>query len=500
MDESWRMRMGMPSLPRRRSTEDASSKQFIFSRSGGGGGGEEAETLDPEDFTDVFGGPPRSVLMRKFSGDFFKNNGEFYGEVFRPPEFVTPADKDGRSLPAFRIPARGGGGGGGGFYGDIFGSEDDLDRKSRDRSRPNSKAKSKSKSNSSSVLSSEDLSPLHRPVIGDDVALSSFVSKLRPINIPSRWNSSIMPKEYSKKQGKPTFPSNSSSYTEQEFMENEYHENFRSFYNGFPKRVSSPETISLEPSSYQSVKVSVDDLELMNSPASVVSSLHQDREAESGFQDHVLPKEEEGQEEDEVMSSYVIEINFDHREGTSEAISIDEAVAWAKEKFQTHSEKDLSMRPHDNEQNVEREGSTNASELSNQPIDEHGMIQSTKEEEQRNWTVEEEKLQPEKDVEVELLDECIRVWSAGKETNIKLLLSELHQVLWPNSGWYAIPITSLTESTLVKKAYQKARLCLHPDKLQQRGATIRQKYIAEKAFSILQDAWAAYVSQDIFLD
>lgn len=29
---------------------------------------------------------------------------------------------------------------------------------------------------------------------------------------------------------------------------------------------------------------------------------------------------------------------------------------------------------------------------------------------------------------MELLDECIRVWSAGKETNIKLLLSELHQV------------------------------------------------------------------------
>lgn len=190
-------------------------------------------------------------------------------------------------------------------------------------------------------------------------------------------------------------------------MENEYRENFRSFYNELPKRVSSPEAISLEPSSYRSVKVSVDDLELMNSPASVVSSLHQDREAESGFQDHVLPKEEVEQEEDEdeVMSSYVIEINFDHREGTSEAVSIDEAIAWAKEKFQTHSEKDLSMRPHDHEQNVEREGNvlilfdiyseskkkknnkifipydtgtTNASELSDQPIDEHGMIRSTK--------------------------------------------------------------------------------------------------------------------------
>lgn len=31
-------------------------------------------------------------------------------------------------------------------------------------------------------------------------------------------------------------------------------------------------------------------------------------------------------------------------------------------------------------------------------------------------------------MEVELLDECIRLWSAGKETNIKILLSKLHHV------------------------------------------------------------------------
>ena len=31
-------------------------------------------------------------------------------------------------------------------------------------------------------------------------------------------------------------------------------------------------------------------------------------------------------------------------------------------------------------------------------------------------------------MEVELLDGCIKVWTAGKETNIKLLLSDLHNV------------------------------------------------------------------------
>lgn len=151
---------------------------------------------------------------------------------------------------------------------------------------------------------------------------------------------------------------------------------------------------------------------------------------------------------------------------------------------------------------------------------------------------------PKTQMEMELLDENISLWSAGKETNIRLLLSTLHyvkpnwpffvnlvsptaqaprlyisfhlslwfnvfsdvwgghwtfqlthnciyfgfgfQILWPTSGWYAIPLTSLIESSQVKKAYQKARLCLHPDKLQQRGATLKQKYVAEKAFSILQ--------------
>ncbi|GMI98975.1 AUXILIN-LIKE7 [Hibiscus trionum] len=94
-----------------------------------------------------------------------------------------------------------------------------------------------------------------------------------------------------------------------------------------------------------------------------------------------------------------------------------------------------------------------------------------------------------------ILDDDVKLWSSGKESNIQMLLSTLYQILWPSSGWNMIPLTSLKESSQVKKAYQKARLCLHPDKLQQRGATLSQKYVAEKAFNILQDAWAAFISQ-----
>lgn len=60
------------------------------------------------------------------------------------------------------------------------------------------------------------------------------------------------------------------------------------------------------------------------------------------------------------------------------------------------------------------------------------------------------------------------------------------QILWPASGWKPVPLVDIIEGNAVKRCYQKALLCLHPDKLQQKGATCQQKYIAEKVFDILQ--------------
>ncbi|PSS28916.1 Auxilin-related protein [Actinidia chinensis var. chinensis] len=471
MDESWRRRMGAatkPTLPRRRSTEETPA------RSG-----------DADDFSDVYGGPPRTVISRQFAaGEFKRSSHPFYEEIFRTPETVEKS-RIGRNLPEFRIPASGERSKG--FYSDIFGTEDG-DRRSRSRSKSNSK--SKSKSNSSSVLSSEDLSPL-RPAVGsDDGSFSSFASKLRPINIPCRWNSSTMvPKEHTRQQDLPAFPYNQSSNFDSLFPESDFIDNFKSSHFGFSRRVPSPETISLDPNSYRSIKIPMDDLEL-NSPSTVVSSLCQDSEAKaSKIRDEVLQGQEMEQEEDEVMSSYTIEINADHREGTEETLGIDEAIAWAKEKFYKQSS-DKFWSKHGKDQSNEAEG------FSNEQMDGNGPMRSPVEE-QNKWAPE-GKEQLEKDIEMDLLDEEIRSWSAGKEANIRMLLSTLHHILWPDSGCYVIPLTNLVDSSQVKKAYQKARLCLHPDKLQQRGATIKQKYVADKAFSILQEAWAAYISQDVF--
>ncbi|XP_010275900.1 PREDICTED: uncharacterized protein LOC104610806 [Nelumbo nucifera] len=507
MDESWRMRMGF-NVPRRRSTEETSADRLR--RSYSGIGSSHSDTLDPEDFNDVFGGPPRTIFSRQFSGSFSNRVDYFYEEIFQSPEFVTPANR-GRNLPVFRIPtSRRGTGGAGvgisrrtdGFYDDIFGSDEDRRPRSRSKSKPTSK--SKSKSNSSSVLSSEDLSPL-RPSIAEDIVFSSFASKLRPINVRCQRNSpSAMIEEQQKKPGTSATPSTHLSYTDFQYTEQDFTDTLKSSNFGFSRRVSSPETIvSVEPKSYQSIKVSVDDLET-DSPSSVVSSLCQGPDAEARIQGKLFQDEVE-HEDEEIVSSYVIEITSDKREGTGDSVAIDEAIAWAKEKF-------FSQRTEDSEggnrqenfghkergSSVERGGRRNSLECLDQQMDGNERIQPlVSEEEPTKWTESGENQQFQSDTEMEQLEEEVRLWAAGKEGNIRLLLSTLHHILWPNSGWQAIPLIELRDASQVKKAYQKVRLCLHPDKLQQRGITFPQKYVAEKAFAILQDAWTSFISQDV---
>ncbi|PON93423.1 DnaJ domain containing protein [Trema orientale] len=89
----------------------------------------------------------------------------------------------------------------------------------------------------------------------------------------------------------------------------------------------------------------------------------------------------------------------------------------------------------------------------------------------------------------ETLDIEVKRWSSGKEGNLRALLSTLQYILGPDSGWQPIPLTDLLTAAAVKKTYRKATLFVHPDKLQQRGANIQQKYTCEKVFDLLKEAW-----------
>ncbi|GMI98597.1 AUXILIN-LIKE1 [Hibiscus trionum] len=98
----------------------------------------------------------------------------------------------------------------------------------------------------------------------------------------------------------------------------------------------------------------------------------------------------------------------------------------------------------------------------------------------------------------ETLDVEIKRWSAGKEGNLRALLSTLQYVLWPECGWQAVSLTDLITAAAVKKAYRKATLCVHPDKVQQKGANLQQKYISEKVFDLLKEAWNKFNSEELF--
>lgn len=92
----------------------------------------------------------------------------------------------------------------------------------------------------------------------------------------------------------------------------------------------------------------------------------------------------------------------------------------------------------------------------------------------------------------------IKRWAAGKEGNLRALLSTLQYVLWPECGWQPVSLTDLINGASVKKVYRKATLCIHPDKVQQKGATLQQKYIAEKVFDLLKEAWNKFNSEELF--
>ncbi|KAI7731275.1 hypothetical protein M8C21_002551 [Ambrosia artemisiifolia] len=87
------------------------------------------------------------------------------------------------------------------------------------------------------------------------------------------------------------------------------------------------------------------------------------------------------------------------------------------------------------------------------------------------------------------LDSKIHMWSSGRTGNIRSLLSTLQLVLWAESGWKPVALDDIIEPNALKKSYNRAMLCLHPDKLQQKGIDSHKKYIAEKVLDILQEAW-----------
>ncbi|PIN16993.1 hypothetical protein CDL12_10347 [Handroanthus impetiginosus] len=123
------------------------------------------------------------------------------------------------------------------------------------------------------------------------------------------------------------------------------------------------------------------------------------------------------------------------------------------------------------------------------------MAEALAEKNQRD--LESQREQEEKRRLAEILENDIKRWAAGKEGNLRALLSSLEQVLWAECGWRPVSLTDMITSESVKKVYKKATLYVHPDKVQQKGATLQQKYIAEKVFDILKEAWNKFSTEEL---
>ncbi|XP_024517216.1 J domain-containing protein required for chloroplast accumulation response 1 isoform X2 [Selaginella moellendorffii] len=118
--------------------------------------------------------------------------------------------------------------------------------------------------------------------------------------------------------------------------------------------------------------------------------------------------------------------------------------------------------------------------------------------EKNNRDLELERVQEEKQRVAELLNDVIKRWAAGKQGNLRALLSTLQYILWPECGWQPISLIDIIEPASVRKAYKKATLYVHPDKLQQKNASTEHKYIAEKVFDLLQEAWTTFNLEQAF--
>lgn len=152
-------------------------------------------------------------------------------------------------------------------------------------------------------------------------------SIFRPINVHTKWNSEKSGTEYhQKQQNMPLFSVKKSNFV----SENEHLDKLWGcpFQSNQTKQIK--ESINLEQMNF---RVSENDDVQFNSPSSAVSS---DRNVEE------MSEIIDEMDEDDLTSSYVIEIDSCNRGTSCESNDVDEAIAWAKEKFHQHSSQDKS--------------------------------------------------------------------------------------------------------------------------------------------------------------
>jgi len=86
--------------------------------------------------------------------------------------------------------------------------------------------------------------------------------------------------------------------------------------------------------------------------------------------------------------------------------------------------------------------------------------------------------------------EDVQRWSqaGGRVNNLRALLSSMHTVLWPGSGWKQVSLSELVDVQQVKDVYKRAFLIVHPDKV----VGPRRQDLARMIFAALRAAYDSF--------
>lgn len=83
----------------------------------------------------------------------------------------------------------------------------------------------------------------------------------------------------------------------------------------------------------------------------------------------------------------------------------------------------------------------------------------------------------------------------GTRKNIRLLLSTMHAVLWPDAKWEAVPMAKLIDARRVRAYYLRAVAVVHPDKHHTLSAA--QIFVATSIFHALETAFRLFEETEL---
>jgi hypothetical protein len=86
----------------------------------------------------------------------------------------------------------------------------------------------------------------------------------------------------------------------------------------------------------------------------------------------------------------------------------------------------------------------------------------------------------------------VEAWRARNKGNLRGLLASLQTVLWEGSGWTPVGISDLLEPAHVRKAWMRANLVVHPDKVRQKHGSDEHVAISDLVFDALKEGMAAF--------